>query len=350
MNHKIWLEKSPGKLLLTDQNDHARAISPHADGQPDPADLDMSELGASAAQRTIAVVGDTWTLRILRSVFRGQRRYGDFLQGFGVSRAVLTDRLSKLVSHGVLSRDVSGGGHPEYRLTERGLDLWSLFLAMWLWEIDWGTAQDPDTWAPDVPRLQLTHTGCGQAMRPALRCQHCLGLVSPFETRAEARLVPSSPSSALSPVAASAFRRARQAVSAGSDPARPSQRLIRLVGDRWNSAVVAESFRGTRLFSQFQEALGIAPAQLSDRLGELQQLGILQARAYGGTRQEYRLTKAGIALFPLTLEMVRWGNRWLWPEGDALTIQHLPCGHALDARWHCGACEQVLLRETVRFS
>lgn len=350
MNHKIWLKKSQGKLLLTDQNDHAKAISPHADGQPDPADLAMSELGASAAQRTIAVVGDAWTLRILRSVFRGQRRYGDFLQGFGVSRAVLTDRLTKLVSHGVLSRDVTGGGHPEYRLTERGLDLWSLFLAMWLWEIDWGTAQDPNTWAPDVPRLQLTHTVCGQTMRPALRCQHCLGLVSPFETQADARPVLASPASDVPPVAASAFRRARQAVPAGNDATRPSQRLIRMVGDRWNSAVVAAAFRGTRLFSQFQEALHIGPAQLSDRLGELQQLGILQARAYGGSRQEYRLTRAGIALYPLTLEMVRWGNRWLWHEGHPLTIRHLPCGHALDACWHCGACEQVLLRETVRFS
>ena len=309
---------------------------------------------ASAAQRTIAVVGDAWTLRILRSVFRGQRRYRDFVQGFGVSRAVLTDRLAKLVAHEVLWRDTAVGGHPEYRLTERGLDLWSLFLAMWLWEIEWGTAQDPDTWAPDLPRLQLAHTVCGHSMRPQLRCQHCVGQVSPFETRAETTLLASAegalPNPAPSAVVASAFRRARQSAVADADPAKPSQRLVRLVGDRWNSAVVAESFRGTRLFSQFQEALGIAPAQLSDRLGELQQLGILQARAYGGTRQEYRLTKAGIALFPLTLEMVRWGKRWLWPDADPLTIRHLPCGHTLDARWHCGACEQVLLRETVRFS
>ncbi len=310
----------------------------------------MSGPSASAAQRTIAVVGDAWTLRILRSVFRGQRRYGDFLQSFGVSRAVLTDRLTKLVSHGVLLRDVSGGGHPEYRLTERGLDLWSLFVAMWLWQIDWGTAQDPDTWAPDVPRLQLMHTGCGQTMRPALRCQHCLGLVTPFETQADPRPVVASPASAVPSTAASKFRRVRQAAPAGADPARPSQRLVRMVGDRWNNAVVAAAFRGTRLFSHFQKDLRIGPAQLSDRLSELQQLGILQARAYVGTRQEYRLTKSGIALFPLTLEMVRWGNRWLWLEGDLLTIRHLPCGHILDARWHCGACDQVLLRKTVRFS
>ena len=68
--------------------------------------------GASAAQRTIAVVGDAWTLRILRAVFRGQRRYRDFVQGFGVSRAVLTDRLTKLVAHEVLLRDAAGGGGP----------------------------------------------------------------------------------------------------------------------------------------------------------------------------------------------------------------------------------------------
>ena len=187
-------------------------------------------------------------------------------------------------------------------------------------------------------------------MRPALRCQHCLGLVSPFETQADPTPVLASPASAAPSIAASMFRRARQASPTGTDPTRPSQRLVRMVGDRWNSAVVAAAFRGTRLFSQFEEALHIGPAQLSDRLGELQQLGILQARAYGGTRQEYRLTKAGIALYPLTLEMVRWGNRWRWSEANPLTIRHLPCAHALDARWHCGACEQVLLRDTVRFS
>ena len=128
----------------------------------------MSTPRASAAQRTIAVVGDAWTLRILRSVFRGQRRHGDFLQGFGVSRAVLTDRLTKLVSHGVLLRDVSGGGHPEYRLTERGLDLWSLFVAMWLWQIDWAPRKTP---TPGRPMCLACSSHTPAVARPCgLRC------------------------------------------------------------------------------------------------------------------------------------------------------------------------------------
>ena len=222
----------------------------------------MSGPSASAAQRTIAVVGDAWTLRILRSVFRGQRRYGDFLQSFGVSRAVLTDRLTKLVGHGVLLRDVSGGGHPEYRLTERGLDLWSLFIAMWLWEIDWGTAQDPDTWAPDVPRLQLAHAACGHSMRPQLRCQHCLGQVSPFETRAETAVLASPegavPNPAPTAVVASAFRRARQSAVADTDPAKPSQRLVRLVGDRWTARWWPPLFVAPGCFRSFRSSCTLA--------------------------------------------------------------------------------------------
>ena len=129
--------------------------------------------GVAAAQRTIAVLGDVWTLRILRTIFRGKRRYGDFVAEFGVSRAVLTDRLGKLVEHGVLVRHAPDGGHPQYRLSESGLDLWSLFIAVWLWEHDWGAAKDPQTWATDMPRTAVLHTGCGQVMRPQLRCTHC---------------------------------------------------------------------------------------------------------------------------------------------------------------------------------
>ena len=306
------------------------------------------QVRSSAAQRTIGVIGDAWTLRILRSVFRGKRRHGDFVSEFGVSRAVLSDRLSKLVAHQVLERVVQQGRHPEYRLTERGLDLWSLFLAMWQWEMDWGAAQDPDTWAPDLPRLRLSHTVCGQAMRPALRCMACQAPVLPFDTRAEGGTSVESAASTDLPLAASAFRKAR----AGADTAGGgalARRLTRIIGDRWNCAVVAAAFRGTRLFGRLQEELQIGPTQLSDRLSELQELGILRPRAYAGTRQEYRLTQAGIALFPMTLELVRWGNRWLAQGDDPLQVRHLPCGELLDARWHCGHCAQALARETVRF-
>jgi len=308
--------------------------------------------GASAAQRTIAVVGDAWTLRILRTVFRGQRRHGDFVREFGVSRAVLSDRLAKLVAHQVLVREAADGKHPEYRLTERGLDLWSLFLAMWQWEIDWGTARDPDTWPPDLPRAQVSHTVCGHTMRPRLRCLDCQQLVLPFDTRAEGAAAAENtvPAPASLPAANPGFRRARAAAAQGGAPVARGQRLLRIIGDRWNGALVAAAFRGTRLFARFEEELQIGPAQLSDRLAELQALGVLRARAYAGARQEYRLTQAGIDLFPMTLELVRWGNQWLSDGADPLVVRHLPCGNLLRARWHCDHCALELARDTVQLS
>ena len=320
---------------------------------PPLADLESQTAeGQSAAQRSIAVLGDAWTLRILRTVFRGKRRYGDFIKEFGVSRAVLTDRLNKLVAHEVLLRDTREGGHPAYRLTERGLDLWPMFLAMWVWETDWGTGQDQDTWAPDVPRRQVVHTACGHSMQPQFKCLHCLHVVLPFETVAAPAMTAEGPlqtASAAPLVITSAFRRDRQD-ALHSTSTLQAQRLVRVIGDRWNSAVVAAAFRAVRTFSGFEQALGIGPAQLSARLAELQKLGILSSRAYAGARLEYRLTQAGIALYPVTLELVRWGNRWYWPGKPAFSVQHLLCQHPLEARWHCGHCEAELVRETVRFA
>ena len=71
----------------------------------------------------------------------------------------------------------------------------------------------------------------------------------------------------------------------------------------------------------------------------------MRAQTYAGSRLQYRLTRAGISLFPITLELMR----WLQPHDTAAAAQHLPCGEALQARWHCSACKLELARETVRF-
>ena len=75
--------------------------------------------------RTLSVVGDRWTLMILRDCFLGIRRFDDFEKRLGITRHVLTDRLKKLVEQGVLSK-VPYQERPrreEYRLTEKGLEL-----------------------------------------------------------------------------------------------------------------------------------------------------------------------------------------------------------------------------------
>lgn len=313
-------------------------------------DLRLLLRPSTNARQTIGVVGDAWTLRILRAMFRGTRRYSDFLRTLGVSRAVLTDRLQRLEAADVVARHATPASHPEYRLTECGLDLWRLYLAMWLWQYDWEQKLCPSLRPDDVPRTVLRHSVCGHSIRPSYRCAVCGLEIHASETRvvATSAITTAGPSNGADdvPTPNAMFRKPR---SQGTvDRAEPV--LMQIIGDRWNCAVVGAAFRGAKLFSEFELALDIRPNQLTDRLFELQRLGILRARAYAGSRNEYRLTRAGIALFPITLELMRWGGRWLAPRHPAtFTVQHTCCGSALTARWHCDHCDGLLERQETRF-
>jgi DNA-binding HxlR family transcriptional regulator len=132
--------------------------------------------------RSLSVVGDRWTPLILRQCFLGTRRFGDFLTALEISRPLLKERLDKLVEEGVLKR------HPyqkrptrsEYRLTEKGLDLFPVITAL----LAWG-----DRWMADAdgPPLVLTHRPCGRKMVPRQVCPHCGDPIDPHDVDAKPR-------------------------------------------------------------------------------------------------------------------------------------------------------------------
>lgn len=301
----------------------------------------------SGASRAIEVLGDAWVLRLLRSAFRGTRRFSDFLAQLDVSRAVLSDRLQRMVADRLLERHGLQGSHAEYRLTERGMDAWGILLGMWQWERDHGTGIDPHSPLPDRPRREPTHTTCGSPCGPVYACERCREPVTAFDTAiaAEERL----PTDVSAPAIETDLPpRKRYRKAHGSDRnALPI--LLRTYGDRWNTALMAAALQGARSFSDFERSLAIGPTQLADRLLELQALGLLRPRSYAGSRQAYHLTRKAIATYPITLELMRWGDRWLWNGQAPLRVAHQPCHHVLGARWQCAACGGELLRQTLRF-
>ena len=132
--------------------------------------------------RTLEVVGEWWTLLILRDAFRGVTRFDDFQQHLGIARNVLTARLNTLVEHQVLERR-RYQEHPErheYRLTERGLDLFPVIASL----LRWG-----DRWAADAegPPVVLVHETCGHDAKPVLTCSHCGAEVTARDIRSEPR-------------------------------------------------------------------------------------------------------------------------------------------------------------------
>jgi DNA-binding HxlR family transcriptional regulator len=116
---------------------------------------------------TLAVVGEKWSLLVLREAFLGVRRFADFQRMLGAPRAVLTDRLTTLVDQGILRRvpyQVEGERQRhEYRLTQKGLDLYPTLVALMAWG-DRYTSEDGD-----VP-LELRHRDCGEPVHLALVC------------------------------------------------------------------------------------------------------------------------------------------------------------------------------------
>jgi DNA-binding HxlR family transcriptional regulator len=118
--------------------------------------------------RTLDVIGDRWSLLILRDGFYGVRRFEDFQHDLGVARNVLADRLAKLVERGVFERRLYAErpARYEYRLTAKGRDLLPVLLTMMRWGDDW---EGDD----DRPPVKLVHVGCGHATHAVLDCAHC---------------------------------------------------------------------------------------------------------------------------------------------------------------------------------
>jgi DNA-binding HxlR family transcriptional regulator len=123
--------------------------------------------------RTLDVVGEWWTLLILRDAFRGTRRFDDFQASLGMARSVLTARLQKLTEHGVLERRAYSQHPPryEYTLTEKGRALFPVITALRAWGDQWVPS-------PGGPPTVLVHDACGHVTQPVLTCPHCQGQVS----------------------------------------------------------------------------------------------------------------------------------------------------------------------------
>jgi DNA-binding HxlR family transcriptional regulator len=118
--------------------------------------------------RTLSVVGDRWTMLVIRDVFLGIRRFEAIQQDLRLTPHRLSDRLHKLVRDGILRRVAYEERPPrfEYRLTEKGVDLYPVIVAM----IEWG-----DRWMAGragAP-VELIHRPCGHSIKPQFICPSC---------------------------------------------------------------------------------------------------------------------------------------------------------------------------------
>jgi DNA-binding HxlR family transcriptional regulator len=118
--------------------------------------------------RSLEVIGEWWTLLILRDAFFGITRFDDFQARLGIARNVLAKRLDTLVDHGVLARrcyDEARARH-DYVLTDKGRALWPVLVTIRQWGDEWvlGEGNEP---------VAMVHTTCGAQTTAVLTCDHC---------------------------------------------------------------------------------------------------------------------------------------------------------------------------------
>ena len=126
----------------------------------------FESMNCSVAQ-CLEVVGEWWSMLIIRDAFLGVRRFDDFQSRLGISRNILNVRLTTLVEADVLERVAYQQRPPryEYRLTDKGRDLWPVLTTMREWGDKWA--------APNGAPLEILHDACGEVMHLNHTCSTC---------------------------------------------------------------------------------------------------------------------------------------------------------------------------------
>ncbi len=121
-----------------------------------------------AVAQSLKIFSDSWSFAVLQEIFFGVRRFDDFQRSLGISRSVLTRRLRHLEEQEIIRRTIYSARPKryEYMLTERGIDMYPIFVLLRQWGERWLENSRTD-------ELHLTHKSCGEELNITLHCRAC---------------------------------------------------------------------------------------------------------------------------------------------------------------------------------
>ncbi|WP_439614192.1 winged helix-turn-helix transcriptional regulator [Reyranella sp.] len=157
------------------------------------------------------------------------------------------------------------------------------------------------------------------------------------------RYSPGTGASDLSELNLPSRRRSGSAKAISRRAESPSANAVAIIGDRWTFVILRAMFSGAKRFDDMHAQIGIARNILADRLRTSETNGLISRRAYQTRpmRYEYELTEMGRDLYPSTLALVDWANRWIarGPR-DKVGLRHLSCKQRLALRVICACCRE----------
>lgn len=291
----------------------------------------------SSVLEALNVMGDHWMLRLLGRLFVGITSWSEITSSMNVSPSTLSKRLRQLTDSQCLEPKSARGQLAEYKLTERGKALFPILAAADEWRIRWDDP-DGDAVSPWIHE-------CGKPLRCRSSCNHCDKDVYITEVSYE----PGSDVGKPGPLPAG--RHFRNSAAADGDHERRLSRLLQVLGDRRTSQLLAAFYLGYHRFDEFEEWTGMHPAIVADRLRKMQHLGMVHMRLYQERpdRYHYSLTAAGRDMYMSTLEMLNWGDKWIYGRGkEPLALTHKLCGKRLRPILKCIHCGNPVHYDSVR--
>jgi len=291
-------------------------------------------LGAIA--RFANVLGDPWSVLILRDIFLGVTRFSAFQERLGITKQTLANRLRDFQTHGIVELQPYQERplRSEYKLTDKGRDLGDFAMMIWTWQSRWAGVDSM------LPR-RLLHRSCGSIAVPQMICRICH---APVEIR-DVRLG-HTPGELVAPDLVDRGRRWTPINRPGlSDPERQLLNGAYILGDRWTNMLLASVLLGVSSFDEMVAAIGISTNILSHRLKVCVDAGFLAGPAYNSKTRtyDYRPNQMTNDLLPLFLTIARWSEQWLTQEGVARsTWHHELCGHALEPVVTARCCAKTL--------
>lgn len=289
---------------------------------------------ATALRRALNVLGDPWTMLILKEGFNGTRRFSAFQRALNIPRQTLSLRLTHLCREQMMYRRPVSPGHAtlEYVPTAKAFDLQEAMYSVWLWH----QANPGDA---DVLPFDIVHS-CGHVLQASFRCTRCAGPVN----SASVQVIPTDPPQFDTEPRARLSRRNDGAITAAGE----GDGLVAasLVGDIPCNEILWRLFQGPAHIQALAEDLALGLPVVRGRLEKLRTLGMVQDEAEG-RRLVYSILPRAEAFYPLLLSINAWGDRWCNGTRPPPELLVHACGALLRGRFRCTHCDGWVGRESV---
>lgn len=289
----------------------------------------------TSLRRALRILGDPWTMLILKEAFNGERRFGGFQKQLNIPKQTLSLRLTHLCHEQMMYRRQVSPTHTtlEYALTAKAFDLQDAMYSIWLWH----EANPRDV---SVLPFEIIHRSCGQRISARYRCKHCFNEVSsssvtvehthPLQWETRDRLA----------------RRNDAAVTAAGTGGADEMVAASLVGDIVCNEILYMLFRFPSHLKAIADSLDLGISVARGRLEKLRLLGLVEERKEG-RKVMYSVLPKAEKFYPLLLSIADWGDRWCNGSRPPPELRVHSCGELVHARFCCDHCDGWIGRENV---